>query len=91
NEGGLLTGKYRRGSPPPKGSRSDEMPAWLAAPDGAVFDRLERIEAEAAEAGVGMAEYALGYVLARPAVASAVVGAKSRAQLDAAVEAAGSL
>lgn len=86
-EGGLLTGKYRRGAPPPKGSRRDEMPAWLAAPDGAAFDRLEALEADAARMGLDLAGYALRWALGRPAVASAVVGAKNAGQLDAAVAA----
>ena len=86
-QGGLLTGKYRRDASAPAGSRGQEMPGWLMARDDALFDRLEAVEAAAAERGMTMAQYALRWVLEQPAVVSAIVGVKSREQIDGAVEA----
>lgn len=84
-QGGLLTGKYRRDASAPAGSRGQEMPGWLMARDDALFDRLEAVEAAAAERGMTMAQYALRWVLEQPAVVSAIVGIKSREQIDGAV------
>ena len=61
------------------------MPGWLMARDDALFDRLEAVEAAAAERGMTMAQYALRWVLEQPAVVSAIVGVKSREQIDGAV------
>lgn len=88
-QGGLLTGKYKRGMQPPQGSRAAEKPAWLAAPDDALFDRLEAIEASAAKLGLSMPAYALRWTLEQPAVVSAIVGVKSERQVDDAVAAIG--
>jgi aryl-alcohol dehydrogenase-like predicted oxidoreductase len=48
-QGGLLTGKYRRGQAPPSGSRGAEKPDWIWKMDDALFDRLERIESKRVE------------------------------------------
>ena len=88
-QGGLLTGKYKRGMQPPQGSRAAEKPAWLAVPDDALFDRLEAIEASAAKLGLSMPAYALRWTLEQPAVVSAIVGVKSERQVDDAVAAIG--
>lgn len=88
-QGGLLTGKYRRGAEPPQGSRAQEKPAWLAAPDGALFEKLEAIEAAAAGLGLSMPAYALKWTLEQPAVVSAIVGVKNERQIDEALSAIG--
>jgi aryl-alcohol dehydrogenase-like predicted oxidoreductase len=88
-QGGLLTGKYKRGMEPPKGSRAAEKPAWLAAPDEALYDKLEAIEASAKARGISMSAYALRWVLEQPAVVSAIVGVKSERHVDDAVSAVG--
>ena len=88
-QGGLLTGKYQRGMEPPKGSRAEEKPAWLASPDDALYDKLEAIEAGAKSRGISMSAYALRWTLEQPAVVSAIVGVKSEKQLDDAVAAVG--
>ncbi len=88
-QGGLLTGKYQRGMEPPKGSRAEEKPAWLASPDEALYDKLEAIEAGAKARGISMSAYALRWTLEQPAVVSAIVGVKSERQLDDAIAAVG--
>jgi 1-deoxyxylulose-5-phosphate synthase len=73
--GGWLTGKYRRGEPPPPGSRMTQRPGPYAAYacDG-VFDALEAFEHEAAERGHSPAGLALGWLLAQDDVTAVVVG-----------------
>lgn len=88
-QGGLLTGKYKRGMEPPKGSRAEEKPAWLATPDDTLYDKLETIEANAKSLGLSMSAYALRWTLEQPAVVSAIVGVKSEQQLNDALAAIG--
>jgi aryl-alcohol dehydrogenase-like predicted oxidoreductase len=80
-QAGLLTGKYRRGQPPPEGSRKAEHSAWVGDLTDAFFDRLEGEEAEASSRGQTILEYALGWTLEHPGVVSAVVGVKRIEQL----------
>lgn len=86
-QGGLLTGKYRRGEAPPKGSRKVEKDVWVWDLTDELFDRLEEIEAQAREAGLTMTQYAIRWVLEQPAVVSSIVGVKRIPQLDEAIAA----
>lgn len=87
-QGGLLTGKYRRGQPPPSDSRAAEKPEWMWKQDDALFDRLEALAGLAAEAGIPLSQYALAWTLTQPAMSSLVVGVKSLEQIQDAVAAA---
>ena len=87
-QGGLLTGKYRRGQPLPADSRAAEKPDWMWKQDDALFDRLERIESLAGQIGVPVSQYALAWTLAQLAMSSLVVGVKRIEQLQDAVAAA---
>lgn len=87
-QGGLLTGKYRRGQPPPDDSRAAEKPDWVWKRDDALFDRLEGIESLAAETAVPVAQYVLAWALMQPAISSLIVGVKRIEQLQDAVAAA---
>jgi aryl-alcohol dehydrogenase-like predicted oxidoreductase len=80
--GALLTGRWRRGSPPPAGTRRT-----LGWPDPPIYDE-ERLWAtidvlvEIAEArGCEVPQIALAYLLHKPGVVSLIVGARSDAQL----------
>ena len=84
-QGGLLTGKYRRGQLPPADSRATEKPEWVWTLDAPLFDRLEAIAALAAEAGVPMARYSLAWTLTQPAMSSLIVGVKSLEQIQDAI------
>jgi len=79
-EGGLLTGKYRRGEPLPEESRAAES-AWLNQPDESLFDRLEQFEAEAQQAGLKPVQYAMRWLLDQPGIVSVVMGVKRFEQL----------
>jgi aryl-alcohol dehydrogenase-like predicted oxidoreductase len=77
---GLLTGKYRRGAPPPKGSRLADRPERLT---DDVFDKLEELEKFAADRGVTILDVAIGWLSAQPQVASVIAGATSPGQVRA--------
>ncbi|MBV9597353.1 MAG: aldo/keto reductase [Chloroflexi bacterium] len=77
---GLLTGKYRRGIPPPEGARLAGRPEVLSK---ANFDSIERFESFAAERGLSPVQVGLAGLLAQPAVASVLVGATSVEQVAA--------
>jgi aryl-alcohol dehydrogenase-like predicted oxidoreductase len=83
---GLLTGKYRRGEAAPAGSRlgSDAQAHRLANAD---WDRIEALEAYAAQRGVDILAVALGGLAAQPAVGSVIAGATRPEQVVANVEA----
>lgn len=82
-EGGLLTGKYKRGEKAPAGARlvghdfiSDQH-----------FDVIEGVEAFAAERGLAPADVAIGWLLAQPCVGSVIAGATRPDQIAANVAA----
>lgn len=87
-QGGLLTGKYRRGQPLPPDSRKAEKDAWVWNLDDALFDRIEQIEREAKANGMAMTQYALAWALRQPGVVSVILGVKRREQLEEAIAAA---
>jgi aryl-alcohol dehydrogenase-like predicted oxidoreductase len=82
---GLLTGKYKRGEPPPPRSRLAERGIT---PDDESFDRLEALEKYAAQRGLTLLEVAVGGLAAQPGVASVITGATRPDQVRANVTAA---
>ena len=88
-QGGLLTGKYRRGAEIPADSRKVEMDVWVWELNDELFDKLETIESDASEAGLTMTQYAIRWALEQPAVVSPVIGVKRASQIDDAVAAVG--
>jgi aryl-alcohol dehydrogenase-like predicted oxidoreductase len=74
-EGGWLTGKYRRGEPPPPGSRMTLRPGpYEHLRTDRVFDGLEAFADTAALRGVSTAGLALAWCLSHPDVTAIVVG-----------------
>ncbi|MAE64581.1 MAG: hypothetical protein CMJ18_09965 [Phycisphaeraceae bacterium] len=86
-QGGLLTGKYKRGAAPPAGSRAAEKPEWVATTDDALHDRLEALGELAKEAGVPVVQYVLAWTLDQPAMTSLVYGTKRIEQVRDAIAA----
>lgn len=85
---GLLTGKYKRGEDPPVGTRLHRWgPAASRMFDDATFDKVEAAASWAEAHGHTLLETAMGWLLARPAVVSAIAGATSVEQLRANIEA----
>ena len=79
-QGGLLTGKYREGTQPPKNSRALEHPQWLKSCEG-TYDLLDDFLRESEVARMPPAQYALYWLLEKSGVASVVVGVRSIVQL----------
>jgi aryl-alcohol dehydrogenase-like predicted oxidoreductase len=83
---GMLTGKVRRGVPPPPGTRLADQGMGLAGGrdvDDSDWDRLERNEAFAAALGLTLLDVAVGGLAAMPTVASVIAGATSPEQVRA--------
>jgi 1-deoxyxylulose-5-phosphate synthase len=82
---GVLSGKYKPGTPPPEGSRatSDEMGGFIGGfMTDAVLNAVQRLKPLADEAGCTMAQFALAWVLREPNVAAAIVGASRPDQVS---------
>ena len=89
---GVLTGKYRPGMPPPSDSRaaSESMGFTMTFfMTDAILGAVDGLRAIADGAGVTMAELALAWVLRRPELASAIVGASRPEQVHANAAASG--
>ena len=80
---GFLTGKYRRGEPPPQGTRLAGNERAARALTDANFDILEGLENFAAERGHSVLELAFAWLLANPTVSSVIAGATKTEQLEA--------
>ena len=82
---GILSGKYRPGEPPPKGSRaaSASMGAFIHGRLTAEnLARVERLRPIARDLSLTLPQLALAWVLRRPEVSAAIVGATSPAQVE---------
>jgi aryl-alcohol dehydrogenase-like predicted oxidoreductase len=80
--GGLLSGKYRRGVEAPAGSR--HLTEWSEPPlydENKLYDIVDEVVAIGEGYGVSAAQVALAYTMAKPAVTSLIVGARTEEQL----------
>ncbi len=81
--GGLLSGKYRRGVEAPAGSR--HLGEWSEPPvhdEDKLYATIEELVGIGGSHGVSAAQVALAYTIAKPAVTSVIVGARTEAQLS---------
>ena len=82
---GVLTGKYLPGSPPPEGTRAtdEQGGANMIKPflREEVLTAVQALRPLADEAGLSMAQLAIGWVLCNDNVASAIVGASRPEQV----------
>ncbi len=79
--GGFLTGKYRRNAEVPEGSRAEDSERVRAYFTENNFDLIEAMDGLAQAKGCTIAQLALAWLLANPAVTSPIVGANSVEQL----------
>ena len=93
---GVLTGKYKPGEAPPPGSRaaSEDMNKFMESAgrhyrSDYLLAAVEELKPIAAELGLSMAQMALAWVLRRPEVASAIIGASRPEQVEDNVRAVG--
>jgi len=83
--GGLLTGKYERGAPPPAGTRFATLatnPVQQRRWNDALFDVVGQLQPLAGGRGVPLSQFALAWVLQRPAVSSAIIGPRTMEQFE---------
>lgn len=81
---GILTGKYLPGAAPPADSRaaSETMGVFIQKRlDDRVLEGVQRLRPIAAELGITLPQLALAWVLRRPEVSSAIIGASRPAQV----------
>ena len=82
---GVLTGKYKPGSPVPEGSRatSDAMGGFIGRfLETPVLEAVAKLVPLAAEAGCTLAQFAIAWVLREANVAAAIVGASRPDQVS---------
>src|SRR5205814_10190354 len=80
--GGFLTGKYHRGEEPPEGTRMANSPWASQVLTDRNWDRLERLEAAAAQQGITMTQLAIGWLAAQPVVSTIIIGATRPEQVQ---------
>jgi aryl-alcohol dehydrogenase-like predicted oxidoreductase len=73
--GGFLTGKYKRGEPPPAGSRGETNSYVQQYMTDANYVKIEELTVWARARGWGMNELAEAWLLAQPQVCSVISGA----------------
>ncbi len=78
--GGLLSGKYGRDGKGPEGSRRNEFD-FPVVDKARAFDCVDAMRPMAEMRGVSVAQIALAWLLAQPAVSSVIIGAKTVEQL----------
>jgi len=90
---GALSGKYKAGAKPPKGSRATDkkgganmISRWMK---DDVLATVEKLRPIADEVGLTMAQLAVAWVLQNPNVAAAIIGASKPSQIKENVKAMG--
>jgi aryl-alcohol dehydrogenase-like predicted oxidoreductase len=79
---GRLTGRIRRGTPPPPGSRLHDTAGYgPPVDDGLLHDVVDVLDEIARETGRAVPQIALNWLLRRPTVASVIIGARDERQL----------
>jgi aryl-alcohol dehydrogenase-like predicted oxidoreductase len=81
---GVLTGKYKRGAPPPSDSRaaSASMGGFIRRRlNDSTLASVERLVPIAKDSGMTLPQLALAWVLRRPEVSSAIIGATKPEQI----------
>jgi aryl-alcohol dehydrogenase-like predicted oxidoreductase len=80
---GFLSGKYRRGAPPPAGTRlAAWQDTWKQFDNERSWRVLDAVEVLARRIGATPAAVSLAWLLGRPGLSSVIVGARTEAQLE---------
>ncbi|MBI3922527.1 MAG: aldo/keto reductase [Armatimonadetes bacterium] len=86
-QGGLLTGKYRRGQAALPDTRQAEKPDWIGQTNDEVYDQLEEIDGRARAKGLTMTQYAIRWLIDQPGIVSVALGITRVEQLEEALTA----
>jgi len=77
-----LTGKFRRGAPPPETSRlNSSASVGHPVPDEYLFKVVDAIDAVVRETGKTVPQIAINWLLQRPTVSTVIIGARTEEQL----------
>jgi len=80
---GFLSGKYRRGQPPPPGTRLEAWKeSWAMTATDQNWRTLDAVETVAKRRETTPAAVALAWLLARPEVSTVIIGARTVQQLQ---------
>ena len=82
-EGGMLTGKYRRGDSPASTTRMARMGDFRRLLKDETFDTVEKLQQFCDQRGKPMAQLAIAWLLSQPQVACVIPGASTPEQLKA--------
>lgn len=77
---GMLTGKYRKNQPQPDTLRTRYFPKAMS--DEASIEKVEQLIPLAQSADMSLMHMALAFVVAHPALTSAIIGPRTMEQLD---------
>ena len=84
--GGWLSGKYRRGQPPPPDSRVGRADRWDDLPEQRESERtwqiIDALVEVSQECGKSPSQVALNWLLQQPSVTAPIIGARTLAQLE---------
>lgn len=80
--GGVLTGKYKPGTPPPQGSRAVTQPPFAKRLTDQHLRLAQDMAGLASEIGCTVSQLTLAWVMRRPGITSALVGATKVAQQE---------
>ena len=84
--GGWLSGKYRRGQPPPPDSRVGRADRWDDLPEQRESERtwqiIDALNQVSSECGKSPSQVALNWLLQQPGVTAPIIGARTLAQLE---------
>jgi aryl-alcohol dehydrogenase-like predicted oxidoreductase len=79
---GRLTGKIRRGQPPPETSRlHGPMEVGPPVEEDSLYRVIDKLDEVAAETGKSVPQIAINWLLSRPSVSSIIIGARTEEQL----------
>lgn len=80
---GFLSGKYRRGQPPPEGARLTEWKDTMKRiGEGRSYDLIDLLDKVAKRRDATPAQVSIAWLLAKKEVSSVILGARTVAQLD---------
>ncbi|MGI8552933.1 MAG: aldo/keto reductase [Dehalococcoidia bacterium] len=83
--GGLLTGKYSRGAPPPADSRFADMarnPIQQRRMNDRIWDVIEGLQPLAEAKGCTLSQFALAWCMQQPGVTSPIIGPRTMEQFE---------
>lgn len=91
--GGVLTGKYLPGTPPPEGSRGSdpESSHFMRFLQDDVLEKVQQLKPVADQLGLTLAQLSLSWTLQNSNVSAAIVGATKPEQIKSNVEAIGTV